>query len=136
MLGLGGNPVGLPLNASDLSGFCGASTCTGGETGADALICSECRCGSYSAVYAPAARCTPCMFDVRSDSGERVNLASMPQHAAVLANMTARLLELKKSEYTPVYPPDDLPAACAAMVRNGGFFGPWARPAPNPRLAL
>lgn len=132
MLGIGGNPVGLPLNASDLSTYCGRSQCGANETGADALICSECRCGSYSGVYAPAARCTPCMFDVRFDPGERVNLASMPQHATMLASMTARLLELKKTEYTPVYPPDNLTAACAAMVSNGGFFGPWAVYEPPP----
>jgi hypothetical protein len=54
MLGLGGNPVGLPLDPNNLSTFCGGSECTGSEIGADALICSKCACPSYSAVYADA----------------------------------------------------------------------------------
>jgi hypothetical protein len=132
MLGLGGNPVGLPLNASDLSNFCGGSTCGSHETGADALICSECKCPSYSGVYAPTAQCMPCVFNVRSDPGERINLAALPQHAGLLASMTKRLLELRKTEYMPIYPPDNLTAACDAMVKNGGFFGPWAVYEPPP----
>ena len=137
MLGLGGAPVGLPRDAANLSDFCGGSSCTGGETGADALICSECKCPSYGAVYDPAAQCTPCVFDVRADPGERINLAALassPRHAGQLASLTARLLELKKTEYTPSYPPDNLTAACAAMVGNGGFFCPWAvyKPPPPP----
>ena len=132
MVGIGGNPVGLPLNSSDLSNYCGSSSCSGKETGADALICGECKCASYSGVYSPEAHCTPCVFDVRADPGERHNLAALPQHADQLASMTARLLELKKSEYMPTYPPDNLTAACAAMVSNGGFFGPWAVYEPPP----
>ena len=51
MLGLGGAPVGLPLDPANLSTFCGRSTCSATETGADALICSECKCTSYSGVH-------------------------------------------------------------------------------------
>ena len=132
MLGLGGNPVGLPLNPKNLSGFCGGSSCTGNETGPDALICSECKCVSLSSTYDPEAGCSPCVFDVRADPGERTNLAALPQHADRLASMTARLLLLQKTEHMPAYPPDNLTAACASMVRFGGFFGPWAVHEPPP----
>lgn len=132
MLGLGGDPVGLPSDPNDLSDFCGTSQCTGNETGADALICSECKCVSYSGVYDPEALCTPCVFELRSDPGERINLAALPEHADRLASMTARLVALQKTEYLPEYPPDNLTAACDAMVGNGGFFGPWAVHEPSP----
>jgi hypothetical protein len=80
--------------------------------------------------------CTPCIFDVRSDPAERVNLAnsSDPTNVKRLMNMTRRLLELKKTKYVPQYPPDNLTAACHVMIETGGFFGPWAEYPPSPPL--
>ena len=76
MLGLGGDPVGLPRDPANLTNMCGGSTCTGRETGQDLLICSGCRCPGYNAFYDPLLMCTPCVFNVRSDPGERLNLAN------------------------------------------------------------
>ena len=134
MLGLGGLPVGLPRDPKNLSTFCGpVSKCHGNETGGDALICSECKCTSYSPIYnataTGAAKCVPCVFNVRSDPGETINLAAMldkPEEVKRLATMTARLVELRKSTVHPTYPPNDDQAACDAMVAAGGFFVPWA----------
>jgi hypothetical protein len=135
MLGLGGLPVGLPRDPKNLSTFCGpVSKCYGNETGADALICSECKCTSYSPIYNAtakgAAKCVPCVFNVRSDPGETINLAAMldkPEEVERLATMTAHLVELQQSTVTPAYPPDDEQATCDAMVAAGGFFVPWAK---------
>jgi hypothetical protein len=104
-----GDPVGLPNDPTDLSNFCGSSKCTGSETGQDAMICGQCFCPSYNGTYSPAAkphRCAPCLFNVRADPSERVNLAASNASVDVarLAEMTARLLELKKTCYTPQYP--------------------------------
>lgn len=133
LLGLGGLPVGLPRDPKNLSTFCGpVSKCHGNETGGDALICSECKCTSYSPVYNAtakgAAQCMPCVFNVRSDPGETINLAAMldkPEEVKRLATMTKRLVELRKGTVTPAYPADDNQAACDAMVAAGGFYVPW-----------
>ena len=135
MLGIGGNPVSMPTGPNDLSNRCGASHCTGKEApgSQDAMICTGCRCPSYSGVYS-APTCTPCLFNVRTDPGERVNLADAApsEHATRLATMTSRLLELQKTRYDPVYPEDNFTAACEVMRENGGFFSPWAVYAPAP----
>jgi hypothetical protein len=54
------------------------------------------------------------------------------------APMTARIQELAKGKWHPKYPPDDMAAACDAMVAAGGFFVPWAKspPPPPPHLRL
>jgi len=141
MLGIGGNPVALPAGPNDYSNHCGGSACTGKEApgSQDAMICTGCRCPSYGTSYlAPA--CTPCLFNVRTDPGERINLAGPsggslghgPAPPATLASMTARLLELQKTRYDPVYPDDNFTAACDVMRSNGGFFAPWAVVSPPP----
>jgi hypothetical protein len=103
MLGLNGDPVGNPIDPTNLSTYCGHSHCTGRETGADALICSECKCQTYNTTYDPENHCTPCVFNVRVDPSERVNLAKStdPVDVARLGFLTARLLELRKTSYTP-----------------------------------
>ena len=64
-------------------------------------------------------------------TGETTNLAST--NPAKVAAMTARILQLAEGTVKPVYPPDDLKAACEAMVAAGGFYVPWAEPpAPPP----
>ena len=100
MLGRRGHPVGLPLDPTNLTNLEGGSTCTGHETDpADVLICSLCKCESYSGVYDPAAQCTPCIFNVRSDPSESINLAATDEgkYVAMLVAMTARLGELNKT---------------------------------------
>jgi hypothetical protein len=103
MLGLNGDPVGNPIDPTNLSTYCGHSHCTGRETGADALICSKCKCPTYNTTYDPENHCVPCVFNVRVDPSERVNLANStdPVDVARLGFMTARLLELRKTSYTP-----------------------------------
>ena len=120
LLGLGGHPVRLPMDSTNLSSFCGpVPRCTGNETGQDGLICSQCRCPGYSPVYSPAQKCSPCLFDVLADPGETQNLASaMPDR---LSAMTERLLNLRTTMRTVPAPPKDLAAACQAMVSAGGY---------------
>jgi len=156
MIGIGGDPVALPASNNDYSDHTGASACTGNEVpgSPDAMICMGCRCPAYSTTYNATAGCTPCIFNVRLDPGERINLASvyMEQAAAaaaaaaaevggdfavaeggeLLASMTARLLELQRTRHDPVYPPDNYTAACDMMRANGGYFAPWAGPPPPP----
>lgn len=159
MLGIGGNPVALPAGPNDYSNHCGGSACTGKEApgSPDAMICTGCRCPSYGTSYL-APTCTPCLFNVRADPGERINLADPaaawgptgsdrggsglgfgPGQAAMLASMTERLLALQKTRYDPVYPDDNFTAACETMRGNGGFFAPWTvastPPAPPPPTA-
>ena len=136
LLGLGGAPVGNPRDPRNTSTFCGPiATCSaaGELSGGDALICSGCACPSYSPAYNAAAtgkaKCTPCVFNVRTDPGETVNLAAQlddPVEVKRLATMTARLVALRATSYTPPYPPSDADAACDAMVAAGGFYVPWA----------
>merc|ERR1712083_900870 len=120
LLGLGGAPVGLPRDPTNLSSFCGpVPKCLPNMTGGDALICSQCRCTSYSQTYNATVDCTPCMFNVRADPGETINLAAKlddPREVQRLKEMTARIVELQKTAYTPSYPPNDVDAACDAMV--------------------
>ena len=155
MLGIGGNPVQLPANDNDYSNHCGGSACTGKEVpgSADAMICTGCRCPSYHGVYNASQGCTPCLFNVRSDPGERINLATpnglkwkweqqqrgwgeqegnLDQYRSMLATMTSRLLELQTTRHDPIYPLDNFTAGCAAMRANGGYFGPWAVNSSNP----
>ena len=160
MIGIGGNPVTLPANNNDYSDHTGASACTGKEVPGtpDAMICMGCRCPSYSTTYNASAGCTPCIFNVRLDPGERINLASVyleqsgvggsdgggtdgagadsgttvEERGELLASMTSRLRELQRTRHDPIYPPDNYTAACEMMRANGGYFAPWAGPPPPP----
>ena len=125
--------MGLPLDATDISSFSGGSTCSGNEKDpADALICSFCRCPTYAGAYNKTAKCMPCLFNVRDDPSESVNLAEDVEpggggaSAARLVAMTARLLALKKTAVVVPYPPSNFSAACDAMRAAGGFFVPRA----------
>ena len=85
LLGLGGHPVGLPRDAANLSNFCGPiAKCAEATSAADILICTECKCVSYSPQYnataSGAAKCMPCVFNVRTDPGEMINLAVRQNH--------------------------------------------------------
>ncbi len=128
MVGIGGRPVPPANDPNDLNTTCGTMHCTGNETDpADALICSGCKCPSYTT---GGEGCTPCLFNVVADPGETTNLAS--KNPAKVAAMTARVLELAKGTAHPEYPASDMAAACEAMVAAGGFFVPWAEPPPPP----
>ncbi len=125
MIGIGGQPVAAANDPNDLNSTCGSSKCTGNETDpSDILICSQCKCPGYK----PGPGCTPCLFNVNLDPSEMINLAN--NNAAKVAEMTARIQELAKGKWRPTYPPDDMAAACDAMVAAGGFFVPWAKSLP------
>lgn len=73
------------------------------------------------------ARCGDggCLYDVFADPGEYVDLAADPAHAADLA----RLQKLLGSANTKLFSPDrGAPdtRACQQVVKNGGFWAPFA----------
>jgi hypothetical protein len=76
-----------------------------------------------------------CLFDVVADPTEHHDIAAA--HPAIVSNMTARLVELRKGFYSnndnfsssEVCPPgvNVTPCACwAALNIWGGYFGPWS----------
>jgi hypothetical protein len=56
---------------------------------------------------------------------ERADLASVPAHAGTLKAMQAKLAEANKFLFKPDRGSDD-PRACAAVKKNGGYWGPFA----------
>lgn len=66
MVGIGGRPVPVANDPTNLSTTCGTGHCTGNETDpADTLICSGCKCPDYK----PGPDCTPCLFNLAEDPG-------------------------------------------------------------------
>ena len=76
-----------------------------------------------------------CLFNVVDDITEHKDVAA--QHPEIVANLTARLMQLRKGFYTnsdnfsnsTVCPPGETvkPCACwAALNVWGGYFGPWS----------
>ena len=76
----------------------------------------------------------PCLFDVVADAGEHFNLAADPAHAALIANMTARLAALQAGLFEGRQPNVTTEAVCAATEKNGGFLTPsdWVPGHPTP----
>ena len=64
-----------------------------------------------------------CLFDLGSDEGEAVDLASV--EGGTFAGMLARVDELQATVFSPDRGGTD-PAACAAALGvYGGYWGPW-----------
>jgi arylsulfatase I/J len=64
-----------------------------------------------------------CLFNVMEDPTEHHDLAlKMPE---LVDTMLARMQELQKTVYDPMRGQAEVRDACAAVVRNGGFWGPW-----------
>lgn len=63
-----------------------------------------------------------CLYDIRSDPRELVNLAK--QKPEVVAQLQTRLLNYRKTLYNPDRGVSD-PAFYDAALKRGGFVGPW-----------
>ena len=70
----------------------------------------------------------PCLFNVVVDPSERDDVAA--SHAALVANMSARLAVLKKGVFEGVQPDVPKDAVCKATAKNGGYLTPsdWKSP--------
>ena len=66
-----------------------------------------------------------CLFELRSDPTEHVDLAASASHAEVLRGLVGRLGELQASLFNPDRGAKDPRACDVARSRYGGFYGPW-----------
>ena len=64
-----------------------------------------------------------CLFDIFADPTEQHDLA--PQMPKLVDELYARLEELDKTLFDPDRGKPDVDRACAAVVRRGGYWGPW-----------
>jgi hypothetical protein len=76
----------------------------------DRWLCSE-----------PCTRASPCLYDLESDPGERLNVAE--KHPTLVATMLTRLKELRKTFFYPGAPIEG--DYCGTVRRNGYWVGPW-----------
>lgn len=64
-----------------------------------------------------------CLFNLSSDPTEHHDIAL--ERPDLVALLHARLVAYSKTLFDPDRGVVDAEGACAAMARNGGFFGPW-----------
>jgi hypothetical protein len=84
---------------------------------------------SNTSIKVPSFACSlpnkvGCLFNVKLDPTEHVDLSLDPAHAPDLARLLERLRTVSKTFFNPNRGGGD-PAACAQLKANGNFFGPW-----------
>ena len=74
------------------------------------------------------AQCSSgCLFNIKDDPGEHIDLAADPKHAATLKQMQARALSINASVFWPDRGEADWPGECGAAEKHGNFFAPWLK---------
>ena len=110
------NEYEMPWYVPDEDADTGGATTARGASGNSMMNCGD----------NPGSAPRPFLFNLTADPFERVNLVDSPDPAvaAVLANLTARLLQYQAREVEPLWRAETSDPY-AAWVANGGFIAPW-----------
>ena len=83
--------------------------------------------GPMAAVFKRyTAQCSSgCLYNIKEDIGEHIDLAADPKHVATLKQMQARALSINASVFWPDRGEADWSGECGAAEKHGNFFAPW-----------
>eukprot|EP01084_Bolivina_argentea_P172232 298368_1 len=80
--------------------------------------------GEPNTIYCGNATTGGCLFNIKEDISERIDLINKTEYQAIGQQLRERFIELNSTKYITDFGPQD-PKCCEQIQKNGGYFGPW-----------